>query len=120
MRKIIIAILWCLLAVSVQGQQVVTEWPVTLMWDPNTEEDLAGYNIYHASVSFNGVVPYGSAVGTTVAGVEMFEYTIATGGFHYFVATAFDETGNESGPSNEVMFVADNTPPAACSNLSIN
>lgn len=73
---------------------------VRLIWNANTEADLAGYKVY---VRFPGG-PYTSA-GTvtqpsgTVSGLEV-------GKTYQFVVTAFDRSNNESGYSNEVSTIA--------------
>jgi len=77
--------------------QPCTNECVTLAWDPNTEPDLAGYKIY-----------YGASSGTYTANVDVGNVTTYTvtgltpGVTYYFVATAHDNFGNESGYSNEV------------------
>jgi imidazole glycerol phosphate synthase subunit HisF len=83
-------------------------------WDANTEPDLAGYKLY---------------CGTTVGGPytfvkQMTAAELATSnnfgeGRGYCVLTAFDTVGNESGYSNEVTFLVDETPPAAPRNFRL-
>lgn len=73
---------------------------VRLIWDANSEADLAGYKVY---VRFPGG-PYAIA-GTvtqpsgTVSGLDV-------GKTYQFVVTAFDRSNNESGYSNEVSTIA--------------
>ena len=86
---------------------------VTLAWDANAESDLAGYRLYHGN-SAGG--PY-TAVQTLAAVTTT--SVIVGDGRHYWVLTAFDAAGNESGYSNEVTFLADSAPPAAPSALRI-
>lgn len=94
---------------------------LTLQWDANTEADLAGYRLYKSTTSgsytfgaANAVASYGKV--TTGAA----DVTGAEGQRVYFVLTAFDLTGNESGPSNEVSYVIpDTTPPAAPKNFIV-
>ena len=76
---------------------------ITLSWDAPTTNvdgtpltDLAGYKIYHGIVS--GV--YDSP--TDVHNVTTITLQNFCEGTHYFVATAYDTSGNESGYSNEV------------------
>jgi hypothetical protein len=88
---------------------------VTFEWAANTESDLAGYRIYKSTVSGQYVYGPSNAAGNygkvttgtvNVTGVE--------GDRFYFVLTAYDTSGNESLPSNEVSYVVpDTTPPAA-------
>ena len=83
----------------------------TLTWDPNTEPDLAGYKVYQGTTSGS----YGPSidVGNTLL------YTASNlqpGGTYYFAPTAYDTSGNESIPSNEISqqisgSTSDITPP---------
>lgn len=73
---------------------------VTLEWDANTEEDLAGYRVFcrQAGQSYNYGTPNweGAEITCTISG-------LADNAAYHFVARAFDTSGNESGDSNEVM-----------------
>ena len=75
--------------------------PVTLMWNANTESNLAGYKLYSGTAS--GVYGTPTTVGlvttTTVA-------TLVSGVTYYFALTAFNTAGQESGKSNEVSYKA--------------
>jgi hypothetical protein len=79
---------------------------VTLAWDPNTDSDLEGYGVYFKKDSpgppydFFGYVAVQDLSDPnnptfTLTGLE-------EGSQYYFVATAYDLTGNESGYSNSV------------------
>lgn len=74
--------------------------PVRLIWDANTESDLAGYRVY---VRFPGGIYAMAGTVTqptgTVNGLEV-------GKTYEFVVTAFDRSNNESGYSNRVSTVA--------------
>jgi hypothetical protein len=88
---------------------------VTLLWDPNSESDLAGYKVYY------GTNPDGQYEGTdagqgaspitlpleNLSDVNNPEYTL-TGldgsKIYYFVVTAFDTEDLESDFSNEVKY----------------
>ena len=77
-----------------------------LTWDPNTEPDLAGYNVHYGTVSgtYSVVANAGNTATYTVTGLGV--------GTYYFAVTAYDTSGNESGVSNEVSkSVVDTTPP---------
>jgi hypothetical protein len=72
---------------------------VTLQWDPNQEEDLAGYRIYYGTSS--GDYSYSLDVGKTTT------CTIANlqdGTPYYFAATAYDNDLQESEFSSEVVY----------------
>ncbi|MEO8440719.1 MAG: fibronectin type III domain-containing protein [Spartobacteria bacterium] len=74
-----------------------TSTRVTLAWDPNTEQNIAGYNVYYGRSSGN----YSRLVmvsGTTAQiGVQGNRPT-------YFAVTAVDANGAESDFSNEVQW----------------
>jgi fibronectin type 3 domain-containing protein/tetrahydromethanopterin S-methyltransferase subunit B len=72
---------------------------ITLTWEPNTENDLEGYNIYRSNLS--NPDNWGEAVGTILkentlyTDVGLDEFTT-----YFYVITAFDEVPNESRFSN--------------------
>ena len=73
-----------------------------LSWKPNSESDLAGYKVYQRILPsgnpqqiFSGMPSTPSAPKYTVTGLQ-------TGKTYKFFVTAFDQSGNESGPSREV------------------
>ena len=108
----------CFLAVaSVAGAGM----NVTLEWSPNSEPDLAGYNIYRSLTDGGPYSKLGSVVNTT--------YTDSTTEFdikYYWVVTAFDNEGNESGYSNQVSNMTetppppDTTPPGTPQDINVN
>lgn len=72
----------------------------TLLWDPNTEPDLAGYNIYRCSQLPCTKRSPGAALLTTV-GRTTTSFNIGTPVVvQHYVVTAFDTAGNESSESN--------------------
>jgi hypothetical protein len=79
---------------------------VTLAWNPNMEEDLAGYRIYYGTGDgdYNYTVDVGNQTEYTVT-------DLVEGLLYYFSATAYDLAGNESDYSNEVPY----TPPCSYS-----
>ncbi len=83
---------------------------VTLQWDANTETDLAGYKLYYGTAP--GV--YGSPI--VVGKVTTYTLTGVAPGTYYFAVTAYNNTGVESGFSNEVT----TTIPATTSACDLN
>ena len=84
---------------------IVHSAQVTLAWDPNTEQNLAGYKIYYGTSSSNYTMGVDAGNNTT--------YTLSglgNGITYYIAATAYDTEGYESGFSNELSF----TTPSAC------
>lgn len=72
-----------------------------LQWDPNTEPDIAGYRVLHGTASGAYGPPLDAGNRTT------FRLDGLRPGTRYFVAvTAYDTSGHESAPSNEVEKVA--------------
>jgi hypothetical protein len=80
---------------------------VTLAWDPNGEEDLAGYRIFYREEgqSYNYSDPAWEGTETTCTIYDLDNETI-----YCFVVRAFDTSANESGDSNEVCY-RPNRPP---------
>ena len=77
---------------------------LTLVWDPNTEDDLAGYNVYYGTRSrdYDFVIDLGNTTHYTVTGLE--PETL-----YYFALTAYDTSWNESDFSAEISAVTDLT-----------
>lgn len=78
---------------------------VRLAWDANSESDLAGY-ISHTGTNHGGPYPRSQDVGnvttTTVS-------NLVEGVTYYFVVTAYNTSGLESEPSNEVSYTVAST-----------
>jgi chitinase len=88
---------------------------ITLKWHPNTEPDLAGYNVYYKIGTYGGE-PYdgqdqigyeGGLVDSPFDVGNRTEVTLTipseyTTDVYYFVVTAYNTEGYESGFSNEV------------------
>jgi hypothetical protein len=71
----------------------------TLTWGANKENDLAGYKVYRATASG----AYGAPIATLPGSVTTYQATgLEFGKTYFFVVTAYDIAGNESGYSNEV------------------
>lgn len=92
---------------SSQAGQVVFEW------DAVDAADLAGYRLYQSNVS--GQYEYGvsNAIGIITVGIETFTLVSQADGTFFWVVTAYDTAGNESGPSNEVTTELNFEPPPA-------
>ena len=78
----------------------VTSNNAKLMWDKNTEPDLAGYIVYRSDTS-NVFVKGANSVNVGLN--NTYEFTnLKRGMTHYFAVTAYDFSGNESTPSVQV------------------
>jgi len=81
---------------------------ILVSWNPNSEADLAGYNVYYGTASGQ----YGEAISTTETS-QLLTLTPSEGTTYYFAVTAYDTSGNESGYSEEVsLFIPDPIAPA--------
>jgi len=83
------------------------EVKLTLMWDANTETNLAGYKTYISDVSGSGYTQFGDVI---LAGTETvdFSFSAATGTEavkKFFIVRAYNTNDLESGNSNEVYWI---------------
>ena len=138
MRHLLICVVTCI-AIFIYSSSPSYALDVTLAWDANNETDLAGYKIYYKPGASGGqnlanypgkgaaegdspiVVPLGS-----LANAASPEFTVhgLVDNTYYFVATAYNTEGLESGPSNEVYAQGSSTPPTnsapTLSSLEVN
>ena len=71
----------------------------TLMWNANTDPDLAGYKVYRATASG----AYGAPIATLQGNVTNYVAAgLQVGTTYFFSVTAYDTAGNDSMRSNEV------------------
>ncbi|UCE39405.1 MAG: PQQ-binding-like beta-propeller repeat protein [Thermoplasmata archaeon] len=87
-------------------RQVATGGALSLTWNPNTDADLAGYNIYRSTTNGTGY----EKVNTELVTETQFPNTgLINGVTYYFYITAVDDapTPNESPPSDTVDNVCD-------------
>jgi hypothetical protein len=96
---------------------------VTLAWDANNETELAGYKVYYGTTAGGPYSGSGSSEGaspivvplSSLANPSSPEFSVRglADGTYYFVATAFNTAGLESGYSNEVSVQASTISPTA-------
>ena len=86
---------------------------ISFEWDANSESDLAGYRLYQSGTSNSYTYGPGNEVKDIPAGIETCTLADISDGLWYWVLTAYDSNGNESGPSNEVSASIDQTSPGA-------
>ncbi len=80
---------------------------VSLSWDPNSESDLAGYNIYwgtNGMTSLTNKINVGLTTSRVISNTNFVYMRTNT-----FVVTAYNTSGLESAFSNSVFFVLTNT-----------
>jgi legume-like lectin family protein/ASPM-SPD-2-Hydin domain-containing protein len=73
----------------------------SLSWQPSGS-DVAGYNVYRSSISGG---PYARLNNTVDSIASYADSTVQSGQTYYYVVTALDGTGNESGYSSQVTAV---------------
>jgi glucose/arabinose dehydrogenase len=92
---------------------------VDLTWSPNSEPDLAGYDVYRSTTSGSGYTKLNSSLVTASAYADT---TATNGTTYYYVVTAVDTSNNPSSFSNQASATptapADTTPPAAPTGLT--
>ena len=78
---------------------------VTLAWDPNTETNLRGYKLYYGfeSSNYTHTIDVGNQTSYSISDLE-------SNVVHYFAATAYDTSGNESDFSEEVSYLVPKEP----------
>lgn len=91
---------------------------VTFAWDASSSADVTGYRVYQSTISGS----YNKATGKVCdVGATILTCTVTglpDNQTFYFVATAYDASGNESAYSNQVSATtADTQPPSPPSNL---
>ena len=98
-----------LLLASVSGAQTRVGSGAKLQWDITPSPGVTTYNIFESSTS-GGQDLTGVPLSTVAHPGN--EWPIAVSdGVHFVVLTAQDDVGNKTGPSNEVGFEFDSTPP---------
>jgi hypothetical protein len=77
---------------------------VTLHWLANTEDNIAGYNVYRSTVSGSGYERLNNSLIRAGKGrqVNYLDKGLEAGKTYYYVVTAVDTSGRESKYSNEV------------------
>lgn len=114
MRKILIFLLYVMLIVLMLTIPAMAA-DITVKWDANSEDDLAGYNLYYKVDIPNP--PYdgtGAVEGNSPVNISLIdlidpnnpEFTLTgldAAHIYFLVLTAYDDVGNESGYSNEVQ-----------------
>jgi TolB protein len=75
---------------------------VTLNWVASTSPNIAGYNIYRGTTSMSG--PFGAAPlnSALITGLTYVDTTVVAGTTYYYVATAVNTSGVQSGDSSPI------------------
>jgi opacity protein-like surface antigen len=117
MKKTFIAVLWFFLFMGpAQAAELKFEWT------QNISEDFAGWTLYRSSISGSGysklaeIAYSGNPIGAYESAVQM---TLGEKETVYFVLTARDISGHESGYSNEVSYTSPDMPPGMPQELKL-
>jgi len=117
MKKAIFLVLFLICLVFVPYVNAASN--ITFAWDSNSESDLAGYRLYQSQTSGSYTFGDGNQVATILAGIETVQIANVPDGIYFWVLTAYDDKGNESGPSNEVTANLDTLAPGAPTTVTI-
>jgi hypothetical protein len=74
---------------------------VVLNWTASTSAGVTGYDVYRSTVNGSGYIKLNSA---PIGGLTYTDATVASGTTYYYVATAVNDSGDQSGYS--VVFEA--------------
>ena len=117
---IALCVMALLQGVAIVKAQDVPLNPQGVEWDANVEPDLTFYRVYQTTNSGMYVFGSGNEYAQCTKDVTqlIFNESIPhSDGTHFWVVTAVDAAGNESGPSNEVTAAFDHgapAPPTGC------
>ena len=120
-RKMVLKIgMWCALALFSEWQAFALQ-NVVLTWNPSTNSNVAGYNIYCGTRShvYTNIIQVGTVTNVTID-------NLTEGLTYYFSATSHDSSTNQSPFSNETSYsvpvAVTNTTPTldAISNLTVD
>lgn len=120
MFKKLVSVVAVLFALSVfTPMMAMAGTSVTFAWDASASSDVAGYRLYQRSPTT--AYTYGTGKAAVQVPASQLTATLENlpDGQWFWVATAIDAKGNESGPSNEVTTTLDSTAPDAPGNIRI-
>ena len=93
----------------------LAEKSIALAWDASEDDSVTGYNVHYGTVSgeYTDVISVGNITTVTVSG-------LVEGVTYFFVVTAFNESGLESEPSNEILYSVPATVALQMQNIQLN
>jgi hypothetical protein len=97
MKKLVSLLLSIVAAQILCSDQFLSD-SIFLEWDPNTEPDLAGYRMYYGALdSTLFMLDVGLTTSVVISNLQL-------GLTYRFYATAYNTSGLESGPSEEIIY----------------
>ncbi len=87
------------ITVPVTGTGVAAARAVSLQWQPSTSTGVIGYYIYRSTISGG---PFTKVSSSLVGGTSYSDTKIVSGSEYYYVVTAVNTNGSESGYSSQV------------------
>jgi hypothetical protein len=87
---------------SLIGSATAPQYSVALVWSASSSNDVVGYNIYRGTVSGGPYARLTSTMDTNTTGTDS---TVQDGTTYYYVVTAVDSAGLESGYSSQSQAV---------------
>lgn len=105
-KKILSGVILCVICYLPTPASYGQEIGHGVMWDANTESNLAGYKLHYGQASGDYTVHIDAG---NVLEYVFFTNPAITNGSYYFAATAYDTDGEESGYSNELYIAVDIT-----------
>jgi len=75
---------------------------VALEWSANSEDELAGYNVYRSTSSFDEISSATKLNSSLVSATSYTDESVSRGTTYYYRLTAVDDDGNESALSTQV------------------
>jgi len=81
-----------------------SQYSVLLTWQASAEMEnpIVGYNVYRSTLSGG---PYSKLTSNTVDALEFADTSVSDGTTYYYVVTAVDSQGVESGFSNQISAI---------------
>jgi len=106
MRLLIVLLLLLALSACSSESTAVTpgQYSVLLTWQASVEMEnpIVGYNVYRSTLSGG---PYSKLTSNTVNALEFSDTAVSDGTTYYYVVTAVDSQGVESGFSNQISAI---------------
>ena len=97
-----------LILIAISSIFTSSSFGAIVLWEANSEADLAGYNLYYgtSSQNYRFVVDVGNVTDYNLTNLNLNEAVT-----YYLALTSYDTSGNESGLSEELDYFAEDETP---------